>query len=181
MNRSRATVGFEYKNSTFKPNEGLKIPRTIRSNYLVLRFSDLDERTLIKDIQERYLEYYDDASKRVGFSAMKTVLKAIEVGKRTNGFKTGDWSEMEPVIRSWSETFGMPINGLMAMQSIKNLIQNSLFNQINLSSPNLTIEMEDIERGTEYSKVRTFGARLERTRRNNGVQNGQPFSIRSRR
>ncbi|MDD3412541.1 MAG: hypothetical protein PHY47_00920 [Lachnospiraceae bacterium] len=177
-------VGFNYKKSSFVPNESLKTPRSIRSNYLIMRFEDLDEHKLIKDTQERYLEYYDSASKRVGFSAMKTILRTIKVGQETGGFKYGGWTNVEAVIRAWSETFGLPIDGLLAIQTIKNLIQNTLFNELNLSSPNLRIEIEDIERGSEYSKVRLYSGRLGQVKNEdseNGGNNGQIIGNRRRR
>lgn len=156
-------IGFKYHESYLIPNALMRIPSTISQNALKLSIIQLDSKSLRATTLDHFVEQWDEGSKRAAFRGIKAVVAAISLAKNTNHFKNLNertTKQYHSLIQNWSETFGIPLNGLTALKKVQDMILNDVVKHITFGGNSLEIVIYDIERGTDYSKLREYKVRF---------------------
>lgn len=155
-------IGFRYKGSYFIPNNYVNALGKNNENVLRLTVSHRDQGALRASTQEFCVVYFDEGSKRLCFRSLKLIAKIVTLAMQTQRLHSVQPDELYKIVAEFAELFGMPLNGLTAFQKIKDMILNDILKDIKLDPSKIEMKVHDIEKGSEYSKIREYDVRTRR-------------------
>lgn len=160
MNIPGVQVGFQYQGSHLLPKAILGDFGEDTEDILKLSLEYKNPRSMKGHSRDYYLAYDCDEAKRIAFRAMKLQVASLVLVKAHYDLKNLDSDIMMALVREWSQVFGIPLNGLLAFQNVKNKIVNDILKEVDYEVlPYYQMKLFDIQKYDEYSKVNIFDVR----------------------
>lgn len=158
-------AGIRYIDSTFLPHNFVNALGGERENVLKLAITYNDVNAMKSFTSDYYLGYENQASKRLAFRAMKLMSITLTLMKEYRDINKVNQRTLISLVEAYSEVFNMPLDGLLSFQKIKNMINDDILKDINpIHLPHYGLKLYDIEKGSQYSKVRRFNLDIRGTR-----------------
>jgi hypothetical protein len=161
-------AGVTYTDSTFLPHDFVNAMGGVDENVLKLAITYNDIDAMKSFSSDYYLAYFDEPSKRLAFRAMKLMGVTLELMKEFKDINKIGQKTLISLVETYSDVFNMPLDGLLSFQKIKNMINSDILKDINpIHLPHYSLQLYDIEKGPQYSKIRRFSlsVRKENARR----------------
>lgn len=160
MNIPGLNIGFEYRGSNILPKQIFGDFGDEGEDILKLSLEYKNPRSMKGHSRDYYLAYDCEEAKRVAFRAMKLQVASLTLVKAHNDLKNLNSDVMMCLVKEWSEVFGIPLNGLLAFQNVKDRIVNDILKEVDYEVlPYYEIKLFDIQKYQEYSKVAFYDVR----------------------
>lgn len=157
-------AGIDYVDSMFLPHDFLNAMGGSNENVLKLSITYNDDKAMKAFTSDYYLVYFDEQSKRLAFRAMKLMGITLTLMKQHTDLGQLDSRTLIALVETYSEVFGIPLDGLLSFQKIKNMINSDILKDVNpVHLPHYGLKLYDIQKGKEYSKVKRFNLNIRRT------------------
>lgn len=156
-------AGVRYTDSTFLPHNFVNAMGGLNENVLKLAITYNDTVAMKSFTSDYYLVYFDEPSKRLAFRAMKLMGITLTLMKEHQDLNKVGQETLISLVEAYSEVFGIPLDGLLSFQRIKDMINSDILKDVNpIHLPHYGLQLYDIEKGPQYSKIRRFNLNIRR-------------------